>query len=362
MNSKERMLIALTPGGVPDRVPVTVHQWQAYHLNKYLGGMDDLDACRKFGLDTALPCFPVSLPDSAAWKQSIVEESTGPGGTRLTHRRVETPGGDLTWMDEADDTTSWVKEYPIKNKEDIRLFENYCPTPVLDREAARSAYSRLGDDGILRGFIWGNQGGPWQHACCLFDLQDLILATFDDPAWVHDFLRILTDIKLRFIEQLEGVPFDLVETGGGAGSSTCVSPAIFEEFLLPYDTELHRALHAVGHRVVYHTCGGMMPILELIVKNECDASETLTPPEIGGDARPGELKERIGDKVALIGGIDQHTVLTSGTPERVKAHVRETFEAYGPGGGYTMCPSDHFFETPVENIAAYAEAGRECIY
>ena len=36
MTSKERMLVALRRGK-PDRMPVTIHQWQAYHLQKFMG-------------------------------------------------------------------------------------------------------------------------------------------------------------------------------------------------------------------------------------------------------------------------------------------------------------------------------------
>ena len=36
MTSKERLLTALA-GGKPDRLPVSVHQWQGYHLDEYLG-------------------------------------------------------------------------------------------------------------------------------------------------------------------------------------------------------------------------------------------------------------------------------------------------------------------------------------
>ena len=43
MTGKERMLVALE-GGKPDRLPVSVHQWQQYHLDKYLGCMSDLEA------------------------------------------------------------------------------------------------------------------------------------------------------------------------------------------------------------------------------------------------------------------------------------------------------------------------------
>ncbi|HEY64926.1 MAG TPA: hypothetical protein G4O02_10185, partial [Caldilineae bacterium] len=53
MTPRERMLAALARD-VPDRVPVTVHQWQPYHLDRYLGGMSDLEAFRYFGLDAAI--------------------------------------------------------------------------------------------------------------------------------------------------------------------------------------------------------------------------------------------------------------------------------------------------------------------
>ena len=40
--------------------------------------------------------------------------------------------------------------------------------------------------GILRGFVWGDQAGCWQHAACLMDINELILATFEKPDWVHE--------------------------------------------------------------------------------------------------------------------------------------------------------------------------------
>ncbi|MHC4251092.1 MAG: hypothetical protein ACYS9X_18380, partial [Planctomycetota bacterium] len=56
MTSKERMLVALE-GSRPDRLPVSVHQWQQYHLDKYLGGMSALDAFGKFGMDAQIQYF-----------------------------------------------------------------------------------------------------------------------------------------------------------------------------------------------------------------------------------------------------------------------------------------------------------------
>ncbi len=362
MTSRERMLTALEMG-IPDLVPVTIHQWQDYHLKTYMGGMSDLEAFRAVGLDAAITIWDANEEKTTAQWQ--VEEHTThlEEGRWITEYTIITPDGVLTQRNESNDKTTWTVEYIIKRQEDMRLVGKYLPIPKLNKELVHTVKRELGNDGILRGLVFGEQPGPWQHAASLIGVQPLILATFDDPAWVHELLQSLTEKKMQFIEEsLGGAEFDLIEMGGGAASSTVISPKIFKEFCLPYDRKLHDALHAVGHKVVYHTCGGMMPILELIVENGCDASETLSPPKVGGDAVPEEIKRRIGDKVCLIGGMDQINILSMGTPEQVRAETHRLFDAFGPGGGYILSASDHFFNAPVENLRAFAEAGRECVY
>jgi uroporphyrinogen decarboxylase len=361
MTARERLLCALELGQ-PDRLPATTHAWMDYHLQHTLGGMDALSAYRRFGLDAALQVPHVQPTHSADW---VVSRRAMPrnGEGQLTETKVKTPEGELHWTEESDEYTSWVTEYPIKHVGQIRLIERYWPVPGCDHQALHAAQARLGEDGIIRGFGWGfQQAGPWQDACRWVGTERMILLTHDDPAWVHEFLRILTDKKLQFIETMENPPVDLVETGGGDASSTVISPAIFEEFCLPYDRPVHDALHDAGLRVVYHTCGGMMPLLEMIVGNGCDAMETLTPPEMGGDVRLAEVKRRVGGQVCLIGGFDQFHGLRDGTPAIIREMVHRCFEEAGPGGGYVMATSDHFFHASEENLQAYADAARECVY
>jgi uroporphyrinogen-III decarboxylase len=362
MTPRERMLTALE-GGIPDRLPATLHQWQPYHLQRYMDGMSDLQAFRTVGLDAAITLQEayVDQPD-ANWltEQSAYQEESG---FWITCIQVTTPEGMLTMRQESSAQTAWTVEPLIKHPEDMLLIKKYLPIPRLEKESVRQKLLEIGVDGILRGFIFGDQVGPWQHACCLYGVEKMIYATYDDPCWVHEFLSALTEKKLQYIdESLAGAAFDLIETGGGAGSSTVISPDIFREFCLPYDRQLHDALHEIGHKVVYHTCGGMMAILEFIVENGCDASETLSPPGIGGDANHREIKRRIGDKVCLIGGMDQHNILTDGDPESIKREVKRLFQDLGPKGGYIMSACDHFFETPVRNLAAYARAAMEYCY
>jgi hypothetical protein len=371
MTSKERMMCAINQE-TPDRLPVTVHQWQGYHLETYLDGITPLEAFRRFRMDAAVQYFAdmgqfwlvgadFSKFSTREWADEVQVVSDDPDN-RVYHHTIRTPGGALTYKTAGDRKTTWITEYLIKRDEDVDLIRKYMPVPTLDLRPLEKVYDEVGESGIVRGFVWGDQAGCWQHAACLMDVMELIFRTYDKPGWVHELLGILLEKKLRFVEGMKGAKFDLVETGGGAASSTVVSPAIHRDFCLPYDRKLHEALHSQGFKVSYHTCGGTVGIEELIVQNGADASETLAPPSIGGNQEPWDLKQKIGDRLCLIGGMDQHSVLTRGSEAEIRAAVRRLFERVGGGGGYILSCADHFFETPVANLAAYADAARECVY
>ncbi|HEO72585.1 MAG TPA: hypothetical protein ENN80_15110 [Candidatus Hydrogenedentes bacterium] len=371
MTSKERMLRALARQK-PDRMPVSVHQWQGYHLDTHLDGISDLEAFQRFGMDAQIQYFEEMgqfwLPDAdfekastQQWHDEADLISDAPDN-RIVNHTIHTPEGSLTYQSTGNRQTTWITDYLIKRDKDIELIARYMPVPKLNLAPIAKAYDKLGDAGILRGFVWGDQAGCWQHACCLMDANELIVRCMEQPGWVHQLLESLLEKKLGFIESMRGAKFDLVETGGGAGSSTLISPDLHEAFCLPYDRRMHDALHDAGFLVTYHTCGGNLGIEEHIVANGCDASETLAPISIGGNQEPWDFKKKIDGRVALIGGLDQFNVLTDGSPEYIRTKVHELFERVGCDGGYICSLADHFFETPVENIQAYADAARECVY
>jgi uroporphyrinogen-III decarboxylase len=371
MTSKERMMCALQREK-PDRLPVTVHQWQGYHLETFLNGATPLQAFQRFGMDAAIQYFEdmgqfwlvnadfakFSTPE---WRDEVTVVSSDPDN-RIYHHTIHTPQGTLCYKTAGDRKTTWITEYLVKRDEDLSLIRKYMPVPFLDLTPLARCYDEVGDAGIVRGFVWGDQAGCWQHAACLMDITDLLFRAMDTPDWVHEFLQILLEKKLRFIEGMKGAKFDVVETGGGAASSTVISPDLHREFCLPYDRQLHDALHAWGFTVSYHTCGGTLGLEDLIVQNGADASETLAPLSIGGNQEPWDVKRKIGGRMALIGGFDQHSVLTRGSAREIAAQVRVLFERVGYDGGYILSCADHFFETPLENLAAYANAAIACEY
>jgi hypothetical protein len=330
-----------------------------------MGGMTDFQAFKEVGLDAAVTLYLPALGEveSPDWRIRCQEGSAD--GYKTRSFTIETPEGALSYAEGYNDYTTWLTERPLKNDEDILLLKKYRPLPRLDREAVRKTYDEIGDDGILRMHVCGiNGAGCWQEACNLYGPVNMIMATFDKPDWVREYLDILLNQKLRYIdESLKGTKIDLIETGGGEASDTVISPDIFRNFCLPFDIKINDELRAIGQKSVYHTCGGMMGLLDLIPRNGADASETLSPPGIGGNITdPQVVKQKMGDKMALIGGLDQLNILTKGTREAIRWEVFRLFEGYGTGGGYILSTCDHFFETPKQNLIWYAEAAKECVY
>jgi hypothetical protein len=280
--------------------------------------------------------------------------------------RFVTPRKTLTTTLQSNEHTSWVIERLVKEKSDIDIIAEFMSMPLCDVAGVNARAEAYGERGLIRGFfpvfdVYG-QPGCWQDASVLYGIEGLIMATYDDPEWVHAFLGILRDRKAAYLRSMQGARYDLIEHGGGDASSTVISPKIFDAFVAPYDEPLITLAHESGQRVVYHTCGGMMPLLERLAGMKPDAMETFTPPAMGGDMRLAEAKDRIGDNVTMIGGFDQFHFFRGCTPEETRKAVRKCFEDAGRGGGYILSPSDHFFEADIPLLEAFADEAHHCIY
>lgn len=385
MTSRQRLLAALTRN-VPDRLPVTTHHVMPYFLDKYLGGASTQEFFDRFGLDPILWAVPHRRdPDAGEYVDPgqgaigflesrrissddwrVYAEDVPGQAYRTTRYRFVTPKGELSMVVAGNAQTGWLTERLIKHKRDIDLIGAYATAPKCDVATLNAAAEAWGECGLVRGHITCfdvfGQPGCWQDASCLVGIEALILAAYDDPAWVHELLGILQRRKLIYARSLAGARYDVLELGGGDASSTVISPKLFDQFVAPYDAPIIQAAHEAGQRIVYHTCGGMMPLLERIADMGPDAMETFTPPGMGGDVDLYAAKRRIGSRVCIIGGFDQFHHLLNCSPAETRAAVRRCFEAAGEGGGFILSPSDHFFDADLPLLEAYGDEARRCTY
>jgi uroporphyrinogen decarboxylase len=385
MTSKQRFLAALNRQK-PDRLPVTTHHLMPSFLDKYMNGAGEMEFFRMFGIDP-IRWVVAHRPHTGqgeyfdpeqgepgflearrictdSWRIRVdTLDQHGPG----THRfSIITPVKTLNMNLQSDVHSTWVREYLIKDKKDIDVIARYLPAPKCDVTTINRIAEEVGDSALVRGhvccFDGFGQPGCWQDFSCLYGIENLILATFEDPEWVHTFLKVLQQRKLTYIRSMNGAAYDLTELGGGDASTTVISPDIFNTFVAPYDAELIREAHLAGQRISYHTCGGMMPILEDIAAMNPDAMETFTPPAMGGDVNLAEAKKRIGNRVCMIGGFDQFNFFINRTEKETRNEVRRCFEEAGGDGGYILSPSDHFFDADLDLIGAFADEACQCRY
>ncbi len=136
--------------------------------------------------------------------------------------------------------------------------------------------------------------------------------------------------ELRTVAQL-GI--DGVAPCGDLGSSTglMASPEIYREMVYPVHKAYAEEAHRLGLKVLKHCCGHTWPVIDELAEIY-DAYEGIQA-SAGMDIR--KLKERVGDKLCLWGGIwHEHIIL--GSVEDIRNDARYSFKYAAPGGGYIM--------------------------
>lgn len=115
-----------------------------------------------------------------------------------------------------------------------------------------------------------------------------------------------------------------------------LSPAMFDDFVTPYLTDLVRGYRAQGWYVIKHTDGNILPILDRLLLGEPHALHSLDPQ---GGVDLADLKRRVGDRVCLIGNVNCG-LLDTGTDDEVVASARYALRHGMPGGRYIFSTSN----------------------
>ncbi len=120
---------------------------------------------------------------------------------------------------------------------------------------------------------------------------------------------------------------------GDLGSSTALmaSPRVYRQMVYPVHRAHVEEAHRLGLKVLKHCCGHVWPVIDELAE-VYDAYEGIQG-SAGMDI--GKLKERVGDRLCLWGGI-WHENIILGTPDDIMADARYAFEHAAPGGGYIM--------------------------
>jgi hypothetical protein len=146
----------------------------------------------------------------------------------------------------------------------------------------------------------------------------------------------------------------------GAQNGPFISPKTFRDLYLPFYKQVNEwiAAHTPWRRFI-HCCGSIVPLIPLFLEA---GFEILNPVQTSArNMEPAMLKATFGDQASFWGGgVDTQTTLPFGTPDEVRAQVRERLQIFGTGGGFIFNPIHNVQAcVPVENLLAMYEAVRE---
>jgi uroporphyrinogen decarboxylase len=111
-------------------------------------------------------------------------------------------------------------------------------------------------------------------------------------------------------------------------------------------------------KVLYHCCGAVRSLIGEFVDIGVDALNPVQVSSAGMDT--AALKAEFGDRICFWGAIDTQRVLPLGSPQEVRAEVRQRIGDLASGGGYVLAPVHNIQEdVPPENILAMADAAAE---
>jgi uroporphyrinogen decarboxylase len=152
---------------------------------------------------------------------------------------------------------------------------------------------------------------------------------------------------------------DLILFGDDLGMQTGprISPAMYRNFFKPRHAAMWgRAKQLVDVKVMLHCCGGVRTLLPDLIDAGVDAINPVQISCRGMEA--SELKREFGNDLTFWGGgCDAQHMLPCGTPEQVRAHVREQVRILSPGGGFGFQQVHNIMaNVPPENIEAMFDA------
>jgi uroporphyrinogen decarboxylase len=232
----------------------------------------------------------------------------------------------------------------------------------LQQLAAGARALRESTDRAIVGLFGGNFFEVPQF---LYRMDNYLLYMGLHPEACQRLSQALCEFYLPRLEKWLGAvgPYiDVMLFGDDLGGQNgpLMSPAMYRRYYKPWHSVLwRRAKELAPHVNVHlHSCGGIEPLLEDLIDAGLESANPVQITARGMD--PAHLKRTYGDRFTFWGGgCDTRQVLPRGTPDEIRAHVRDQIDILSPGGGFVFQQVHNIMaDVPPENVIAMFKAAR----
>jgi len=259
------------------------------------------------------------------------------------------------------DESTWPADapigYPISCKEDLKGY--VWPDPMEhgrldDIKLARKLLDEkdMGLIGIIR--------GPFSSAWLLSGMNKFLMDFYADPELNEILLTKCTDFYITAAERMAEAGADAIYIADDYGfkTSPMIGPKMFSKYILPHLNRMVKAIRKTRALPILHSDGNINLLLDLIINNIPIAA--LNPLERAAGMDLANIKNNYGNKISIIGNVNQQTTLVTGSVEEVINETKECIKIGAIGGGYVLS-SDHSVhdDIPNKNIFVMYETGRK---
>lgn len=349
MNSKQRVLCAVALGK-PDRPPLDVHPnpFVAERLQREWGIADYREMLLRLGSDI------VDL------RSTVNPHYRGPGPLLQTHpdgTRENFWGWRTRIMQTACGPEEIFSEFVLANAKSVPdLAAHRWPSPDwFDFSDFAERLKPWEDFAVM-----ATGASIWQHPIFLRSLEAFSMDLIAEPEMAAFLLDKFTDFYVGFFDRMLAAAagrIDLLRIADDIGTQRGLmfSPQVFREFFAPRIKRIIEMAHSHGVKVMFHSCGAIVPLIDDIIACGADVLDPLQACAAGMD--PQTLKDRFGARICLHGGIDTQHLLPRGTSEEVAAATRRVIGILTKGGGAIIAPCHVIqMDVPTTNLEALRDA------
>ena len=226
------------------------------------------------------------------------------------------------------------------------------PADYIDPALCRQLVDEAPEGKTVMGMLWACH---FQDTCAAFGMQTALMNMVAEPEMVHYVDDHIVEFYLKalkiFLEATKGkVHAILIGDDVGSQRGLMISPKLVSEFVIPGAKKLIDLAHSYGVKVLYHSCGSIVEAIPLLIEAGVDIIHPIQAKAAG--MQPENLKAKFEGQVAFCGGVDTQELLPMGTPEDVRAKVRELRTIFPTG--LIVSPSHEALQddVPPENVKA----------
>jgi len=228
---------------------------------------------------------------------------------------------------------SFYEQIEVAYDEDAQLRHGEFEDPLME-----SRYAHI--DAVIeerkeRYCVFAKIGGPFIRTGFMRGETQWLMDLAADPQMAAEMaMRTADHITQIGLEELRR--WDLYDTGVwvyddmAATKGPMFSPATAEAVLAPAWAHIVDSFKDAGAaKVILHSDGNIGPLLDLFIDLGFDG---INPVEYHVGLNPLQLREEYGERLALLGGLDNAHILPRGNREELREHVLEVLRAGTEGG------------------------------